>query len=227
MADSRPIVGEPPTERAQAFLRLADHHLDAGFRGEVERRPCVRPGPRRGHSAKNLAGVAGFAARQGLVARRAQSECATARRSPRDPAAAGWFAVARQLPRTVFNSLAQCCLSGLRAVKNCMRTNTRQRRPVTGPRAVVAAPSGMACLAARGSVAHGAVAKSRTAWRLRSAAAPCARIAGVRRRADRSLHPVPHTSGSDVAGASGLRRTRPAGGTARPRPPSSRRRRRR
>lgn len=32
MADSRPIGGEPPTERAQAFLRLADHHLDAAYR---------------------------------------------------------------------------------------------------------------------------------------------------------------------------------------------------
>ena len=32
MADSRPIVVEQPTERAQAFLRLADHHLDAAYR---------------------------------------------------------------------------------------------------------------------------------------------------------------------------------------------------
>ena len=31
MADSRPAVVEP-TERAQAFLRLADHHLDAAYR---------------------------------------------------------------------------------------------------------------------------------------------------------------------------------------------------
>jgi RNA polymerase sigma-70 factor, ECF subfamily len=32
MADSRPTVVEPPTERAQAFLRLADEHLDAAYR---------------------------------------------------------------------------------------------------------------------------------------------------------------------------------------------------
>jgi RNA polymerase sigma-70 factor (ECF subfamily) len=32
MADSRPIVVEPPTERAEAFLRLADEHLDAAYR---------------------------------------------------------------------------------------------------------------------------------------------------------------------------------------------------
>ena len=32
MADSRPIVVEQPTERAEAFLRLADHHLDAAYR---------------------------------------------------------------------------------------------------------------------------------------------------------------------------------------------------
>jgi RNA polymerase sigma-70 factor, ECF subfamily len=32
MAESRPTVVEPPTERAQAFLRLADHHLDAAYR---------------------------------------------------------------------------------------------------------------------------------------------------------------------------------------------------
>jgi RNA polymerase sigma-70 factor, ECF subfamily len=32
MADSRPIVVEQPTERAQAFLRLADDHLDAAYR---------------------------------------------------------------------------------------------------------------------------------------------------------------------------------------------------
>jgi RNA polymerase sigma-70 factor (ECF subfamily) len=32
MADSRPTVVEPPTERAQAFLRLADDHLDAAYR---------------------------------------------------------------------------------------------------------------------------------------------------------------------------------------------------
>jgi len=32
MAESRPMVGEQPTERAQAFLRLADHHLDAAYR---------------------------------------------------------------------------------------------------------------------------------------------------------------------------------------------------
>jgi RNA polymerase sigma-70 factor (ECF subfamily) len=32
MADSRPTVVEQPTERAQAFLRLADHHLDAAYR---------------------------------------------------------------------------------------------------------------------------------------------------------------------------------------------------
>src|SRR6188508_2676429 len=32
MADSRPIVVEHPTERAQAFLRLADDHLDAAYR---------------------------------------------------------------------------------------------------------------------------------------------------------------------------------------------------
>ena len=32
MADSRPAVVEQPTERAQAFLRLADHHLDAAYR---------------------------------------------------------------------------------------------------------------------------------------------------------------------------------------------------
>jgi RNA polymerase sigma-70 factor, ECF subfamily len=32
MADSRPAVVEPPTERAEAFLRLADHHLDAAYR---------------------------------------------------------------------------------------------------------------------------------------------------------------------------------------------------
>ena len=32
MADSRPALAEPPTERAQAFLRLADEHLDAAYR---------------------------------------------------------------------------------------------------------------------------------------------------------------------------------------------------
>jgi RNA polymerase sigma-70 factor (ECF subfamily) len=32
MADSRPAVVEQPTERAQAFLRLADDHLDAAYR---------------------------------------------------------------------------------------------------------------------------------------------------------------------------------------------------
>jgi RNA polymerase sigma-70 factor, ECF subfamily len=32
MAESRPTVVEQPTERAQAFLRLADHHLDAAYR---------------------------------------------------------------------------------------------------------------------------------------------------------------------------------------------------
>jgi RNA polymerase sigma-70 factor (ECF subfamily) len=32
MADSRPIVVEQPTERAEAFLRLADEHLDAAYR---------------------------------------------------------------------------------------------------------------------------------------------------------------------------------------------------
>jgi RNA polymerase sigma factor (sigma-70 family) len=32
MADRRPAVVEQPTERAQAFLRLADHHLDAAYR---------------------------------------------------------------------------------------------------------------------------------------------------------------------------------------------------
>jgi RNA polymerase sigma-70 factor (ECF subfamily) len=32
MADSRPIVAEPLTERGQAFLRLADEHLDAAYR---------------------------------------------------------------------------------------------------------------------------------------------------------------------------------------------------
>jgi RNA polymerase sigma-70 factor (ECF subfamily) len=32
MADSRPIVVEQPTERAQAFLRLADDHLDVAYR---------------------------------------------------------------------------------------------------------------------------------------------------------------------------------------------------
>lgn len=32
MAESRSGVAEQPTERAQAFLRLADHHLDAAYR---------------------------------------------------------------------------------------------------------------------------------------------------------------------------------------------------
>lgn len=32
MADSRPVVVEQPTERAQAFLRLADGHLDEAYR---------------------------------------------------------------------------------------------------------------------------------------------------------------------------------------------------
>jgi RNA polymerase sigma-70 factor (ECF subfamily) len=32
MADSRPTLVEQPTERAEAFLRLADHHLDAAYR---------------------------------------------------------------------------------------------------------------------------------------------------------------------------------------------------
>jgi RNA polymerase sigma-70 factor, ECF subfamily len=32
MADSRPAVVEQPTERAAAFLRLADEHLDAAYR---------------------------------------------------------------------------------------------------------------------------------------------------------------------------------------------------
>jgi RNA polymerase sigma-70 factor (ECF subfamily) len=32
MADSRPTVAEPATDRAQAFLRLADDHLDAAYR---------------------------------------------------------------------------------------------------------------------------------------------------------------------------------------------------
>ena len=32
MADSRPAVVEQPTERAEAFLRLADEHLDAAYR---------------------------------------------------------------------------------------------------------------------------------------------------------------------------------------------------
>ena len=32
MAESRPIAVEQPTERAQAFLRLADDHLDAAYR---------------------------------------------------------------------------------------------------------------------------------------------------------------------------------------------------
>ena len=32
MAESRLVVAEPPTERAKAFLRLADHHLDAAYR---------------------------------------------------------------------------------------------------------------------------------------------------------------------------------------------------
>ncbi len=32
MADSRPSAAEPRTERARAFLRLADEHLDAAYR---------------------------------------------------------------------------------------------------------------------------------------------------------------------------------------------------
>ena len=32
MADSRPTVAEPPSERARAFLRLSDDHLDAAYR---------------------------------------------------------------------------------------------------------------------------------------------------------------------------------------------------
>jgi RNA polymerase sigma-70 factor (ECF subfamily) len=32
MAESRPVVVEQPTERAQAFLRLVDDHLDAAYR---------------------------------------------------------------------------------------------------------------------------------------------------------------------------------------------------
>jgi RNA polymerase sigma-70 factor, ECF subfamily len=32
MADSRPAAAEQPTERAQAFLRLADDHLDSAYR---------------------------------------------------------------------------------------------------------------------------------------------------------------------------------------------------
>jgi RNA polymerase sigma-70 factor, ECF subfamily len=32
MADTRPAVVEQPTERARAFLRLADDHLDAAYR---------------------------------------------------------------------------------------------------------------------------------------------------------------------------------------------------
>ena len=32
MADSRPAVVEQPSERAEAFLRLADDHLDAAYR---------------------------------------------------------------------------------------------------------------------------------------------------------------------------------------------------
>ena len=32
MADSRPTVAEPLTARAEAFLRLADEHLDAAYR---------------------------------------------------------------------------------------------------------------------------------------------------------------------------------------------------
>jgi RNA polymerase sigma-70 factor (ECF subfamily) len=32
MADSRPAVVDQPTDRAQAFLRLADEHLDAAYR---------------------------------------------------------------------------------------------------------------------------------------------------------------------------------------------------
>jgi RNA polymerase sigma-70 factor (ECF subfamily) len=32
MAERRPAVAEPPTERAAAFMRLADHHLDAAYR---------------------------------------------------------------------------------------------------------------------------------------------------------------------------------------------------
>ncbi len=32
MADSRPAVVDQPTERAEAFLRLADDHLDAAYR---------------------------------------------------------------------------------------------------------------------------------------------------------------------------------------------------
>ena len=32
MADSRPVGVERPTERGQAFLRLADHRLDASYR---------------------------------------------------------------------------------------------------------------------------------------------------------------------------------------------------
>lgn len=32
MAERRPAVAEPPTDRAQAFLRLADHHLDGAYR---------------------------------------------------------------------------------------------------------------------------------------------------------------------------------------------------
>ena len=32
VTDSRPVVAEQPTERAEAFLRLADEHLDAAYR---------------------------------------------------------------------------------------------------------------------------------------------------------------------------------------------------
>ncbi len=32
MAEGRPAVVEQPSERAQAFLRLADDHLDSGYR---------------------------------------------------------------------------------------------------------------------------------------------------------------------------------------------------
>jgi RNA polymerase sigma-70 factor (ECF subfamily) len=32
MAESRPAVAEPPTGRAEAFLHLADQHLDAAYR---------------------------------------------------------------------------------------------------------------------------------------------------------------------------------------------------
>ena len=127
MADSRPAVVEQPTERAEAFLRLADEHLDAAYRLA---RAILRDADRARRTPHTTRSSRLGASGRRSETRRASSPGSTG--SSSTPVATGCDPLVGNRPTSRPRSRSPLATrTDRRMTASCSQTRSRDCRPIT------------------------------------------------------------------------------------------------